>query len=48
MMKIKGLFSDERQFLRYLIGNYAFSDEINERPLSKFTQDIARQLKLIR
>jgi hypothetical protein len=49
MMNIKGLFNnDERLFQRYLIGNYAFEDEIMERPLAKYTQDIARQLELIK
>lgn len=32
---------------RIIIGNYSFADEIHKRPLAKFTQDIARQLKLI-
>jgi hypothetical protein len=32
---------------RLFIGNYTQETEIHKRPLSKFTQDIARQLKLI-
>ena len=32
---------------RIVIGNYSFADEIHKRPMSKFTQDIARQLELI-
>lgn len=47
LMKIKGLFNDEATFKRYLIGNYPDESDILKRPLAKFTQDIARQLKLI-
>lgn len=48
LLKIKGLFNnDESLFRRYLIGNYGLSEEINERPLAKFYQDIAKQLGLI-
>lgn len=32
---------------RIIIGNYSFADEIHKRPMAKFTQDIASQLKLI-
>lgn len=32
---------------RVLIGNYCEPEEIHNRPMAKFTQDIARQLKLI-
>jgi 5-methylcytosine-specific restriction endonuclease McrA len=32
---------------RIIIGNYENEDDIHKRPMSKFTQDIARQLKLI-
>ncbi|WP_047414682.1 HNH endonuclease domain-containing protein [Cellulophaga sp. Hel_I_12] len=32
---------------RLLVGNYTNSKDIHKRPMSKFTQDIARQLKLI-
>jgi hypothetical protein len=48
VMKIKGLFDgDNALYKRYLLGNYAYEGEILQRPLSKFTQDIARQLNLI-
>lgn len=46
-LKIKGLFPDDATFKKYLIGNYVESDDILKRPLTKFMQDIARQLKLI-
>jgi len=46
---INGLFkNNDRLLKRYLIGNYAYSEEILERPLAKFTQDIARQLGLLK
>lgn len=32
---------------RLLIGNYCEENQIHNRPMSKFTQDVARQLKLI-
>lgn len=47
LMSIKGLFRNEATFLRYVLGNYPYHDDIVKRPLAKFTQDIARQLKLI-
>ncbi len=48
IMKIRGLFdNNDKLYKRYLIGNYAFEEEILNRPLAKFTQDIAKQLKLI-
>ena len=46
--KIKGLFENDSTYNRYLIGNYYMKSEILKRPLAKFTQDIARQLKLIK
>jgi hypothetical protein len=33
---------------RLFIGNYVDKDDIHKRPLAKFTQDIAKQLKLIK
>ncbi|MBS1778061.1 MAG: hypothetical protein JST70_01975 [Bacteroidetes bacterium] len=42
-----GLFSDASLSNRLLIGNYSQPSEIHNRPLAKFTQDIAKQLKLI-
>lgn len=44
---ITNLFPDEALINRLLIGTYTKPDEILKRPLSKLTQDIARQLKLI-
>lgn len=43
----KKIFTDEAMIDRLLIGNYSKKNEIHSRPLAKFTQDIARQLKLI-
>lgn len=51
LMKIldsKGLFPDEAFIDRLIIGNYSRPDEFHKRPFSKFTQDIARDLKLIK
>lgn len=36
------------KFERSIIGNYTRPHEIHKRPIAKFTQDIARQLKLIK
>lgn len=47
LMRIEGLFKDKATFQRYLLGNYPDEKDILKRPLSKFTQDIAKQLKLI-
>lgn len=48
VMKIRGLFNgDDGLYKRYLIGNYALENEILDRPLSKFTQDISKQLEII-
>lgn len=38
---------DESLIKRMIVGNYINHDEIHKRPLAKFTQDIAKQLKLI-
>jgi hypothetical protein len=35
-------------FNRFILGNYTNPKDIHKRPLSKFVQDIARQLKLIK
>lgn len=48
VLKINGLFPNPDVYDRYVIGNYSRPDEILDRPLAKFTQDIARQLKLIK
>lgn len=47
IMKTKGLFPDRLTLLRYLLGNYMEEKNILRRPLSKFTQDIAKQVGLI-
>jgi hypothetical protein len=47
LMSISGLFKDEATFYRYLLGNYHLEEDILKRPLAKFTQDIAKQLRLI-
>lgn len=42
------LFPDEKDFRdRLIIGNYSRPEEIHKRPLSKFSQDIARQIGLL-
>lgn len=47
IMEIEGLFEDKATYLRYLLGNYPYEEDILKRPLAKFTQDIAKQLGLI-
>ena len=46
--KYPALFPDIAILNRLIIGNYDKVEEINKRPLAKFTQDIAKQLKLIK
>lgn len=46
-MAIEGLFPDRNTYYRYLLRNYYFHKDTLNRPLAKFTQDLARQLKLI-
>lgn len=46
-LEIEKLFPNKELYLRYLIGNYPNQKDILNRPLAKFTQDIAKQLKLI-
>ncbi|MDD3876662.1 MAG: hypothetical protein PHT69_08580 [Bacteroidales bacterium] len=48
ILKIEGLFPDKHTMLKYILGNYMREDEILKRPLAKFTQDIARQLSLLK
>lgn len=45
--KIEGLFPDRHVMMRYILGNYIEEERILDRPLAKFTQDIAKSLKLI-
>lgn len=42
------IFPDESFVDRMLIGNYSKPEETLKRPMAKYTQDIARQLKLIK
>ncbi|PKV51893.1 hypothetical protein ATE84_3993 [Aquimarina sp. MAR_2010_214] len=42
------LFPDPTIIDRLLVGNYTKPEELGKRPLSKYTQDIARQLKIIK
>jgi 5-methylcytosine-specific restriction endonuclease McrA len=42
------IFNDASVINRLLVGNYTNENEMHRRPLSKFTQDLARQLKLIK
>lgn len=44
---IRGLFPSQELYKRYLIGTYIKKQDILKRPLTKFRQDIAKQLKLI-
>ncbi|MEZ0129231.1 hypothetical protein AB9T88_05390 [Flavobacterium sp. LBUM151] len=43
----KDLFPDKLILDRIIVGNYADQSEIHKRPMAKYSQDIARQLKLI-
>ncbi len=45
--KYPQLFTSQNEINRMLIGNYYLVDDIHKRPLAKFMQDIAKQLKLI-
>lgn len=47
ILGIKNLFPDKKTLLKYILGTYVETDETLNKPLSKFTQDIARQLKLL-
>lgn len=40
------LFPRRTDFNRFILGNYDRKEDIHKRPMAKFTQDIARQLKL--
>ena len=43
-----GLFKNTDIINRLLIGNYDRPEDVHKRPLAKFTQDIARELKIIK
>lgn len=47
-LKIEGLFPDKSMYYRYLLRNYHLEADVLKRPFSKLTQDIARQLGLIK
>jgi hypothetical protein len=42
------LFPDQAMLNRLIIGNYDQPDEIHKRPMAKFMQEIARDIKLIK
>lgn len=48
LSKIKGLFPDKQLIDRMILGNYCETHNTHKRPLAKFTQDIARQIKLLK
>lgn len=41
------LFPTDKDFNRFLLGNYDSPEDIHRRPLAKLIQDIARQLDII-
>lgn len=43
----KALKMNGSLFDRFILGNYTLDEDLNKRPLSKMTKDIAKQLKLI-
>lgn len=45
--KALGLITSKKSALEYLLGNYLNEEDINKRPLSKLTQDIAKQFNLL-
>ena len=45
--QFEDLFPDKALIKRLIIGNYDKADEVHKRPMAKFMQDIARDLKLI-
>ena len=47
IINIKGLFPDKPTMMKYLLSNYMNEHEIIKRPLAKFYQDLAQQLRLI-
>lgn len=47
LSQIEGLFPDKAIYLHYLLGNYPYEEDINEKPLAKFTQDLARKWGII-
>jgi hypothetical protein len=47
-LKIKGLFSNKVDYYNFLLRNYYLKQDILKRPLSKLSQDIAEQLKILK
>lgn len=47
-LKIKGLFSNKVDYYNFLLRNYYLKQDILKRPLSKLTQDIVKQLKILK
>jgi hypothetical protein len=47
-LKIEGLFSKKIDYYNFLLRNYYLKQDILKRPLSKLTQDIAKQLKILK
>ena len=47
-LKINGLFSNKEDYFRFLLRNYSLKQDILKRPLAKLTQDIARQLRIVK
>lgn len=47
ILAIQGLFPDEETYLKYLLGNYPYKDQMLKRPLAKYVQDLAQQFKLL-
>lgn len=47
MKEFKDLNLNSSVIDRFVLGNYSLDNEINKRPLSKLSKDIAKQLKLI-
>ncbi|GFZ76009.1 hypothetical protein GCM10011531_00770 [Aquaticitalea lipolytica] len=47
-LKIKGLFKSKQEYYHFLLRNYPNQKDSLKRPLAKMTQDVAKQLKLIK
>jgi len=47
-LKIEGLFSKKIDYYNFLLRSYYLKQDILKRPLSKLTQDIAKQLKILK
>lgn len=47
LLSFKTLFPDKSILDRLIVGNYADVSDIHKRPMAKYSQDVAKQLKLI-